>query len=170
MFGIIIKHTTDLYALCLYAPFVIWLHDAGKKETKYLFTNQTYVMSSRHFYDSNERTVHSKPRTGKKLFYFQTFHLQNIQIDDSPDFILQLTLGLKFICFTYNAKQNIKLFRDRKIPVKLLENGISKAKTRQIYPVSKKDLIKKKNGTLKTKRTSLRGILLLSLLFSLNKD
>ena len=52
--------------------------------------------------------MHSKPRTGKKLFYFQTFHLQNIQIDDSPDLILQLTLGLKFICFTYNAKQNIK--------------------------------------------------------------
>ena len=32
MFGNIIKHTTDLYALCLYAPFVIRLRDAGKKE------------------------------------------------------------------------------------------------------------------------------------------
>ena len=41
MFGNIIKHTIDLYALCLYAPFVIRLRDAGKKETKYLFTNRT---------------------------------------------------------------------------------------------------------------------------------
>ena len=30
-------------------------------------------------------------------------------MDESPDLILRLTLGLKIICFTYNAKQNIKI-------------------------------------------------------------
>ena len=96
-----------------------------------------------HFYnDSNERSMHSKP-TGKKLFYFHTFHLQNIQIDDSPDLILRLTLGLKFICFTYNAKQNIKLVSRSKNSRKTTWKWHFQSQNAPNLPCFKKDLEKK---------------------------
>ena len=91
-------------------------------------------------YQRKNHALQTTRIAGKKLFYFQTFHLQTLRIDDSPDLILRrLPLGLKFIRITYNAKENIKFVskskNSRKISWKIT---FSNTKTRQIYPISKK--------------------------------
>ena len=79
----------------------------------------------------------------RNYFIFKLFHLQNIQIGDSPDLILRLTLDLKFICFTYNAKQNIKFVSRSKNFHKITWKWHFQCQNAPNLPCFKKDLEKK---------------------------